>query len=93
MTLDDELSLTLARLVAGHDVLPFMGQLHTSTAVRLAPLPPDMATIVSSSPDFQPIVAGAPACWLQIASDAGVAELIVYRAASDNGLYVVAPVP
>ncbi|KQO12186.1 hypothetical protein [Sphingomonas sp. Leaf242] len=87
-----ELETVLAAVRAGHDVVPFMGRLLSSAETRLAPLPDDMMILLSASPDFQPLDPGASPTWFQVAAEEDrSAELVVYRARTDDRHYVVAP--
>ncbi|MEI5689119.1 hypothetical protein [Sphingomonas kyungheensis] len=87
-----ELEKVLAAVRAGHDVVPFMGRLLLSAETRLAPLPDDMMSLLSASPDFHPLDPGASPTWFQVAAEEGRnAELVVYRARTDDQHYVIAP--
>lgn len=58
----------------------------------LRTLPADMETILTASPDWVAPVPGSPPVWNQIESVDEAAELIIYRAAADDALHVVAPI-
>lgn len=90
--LKQELDAVMATLRSGHEILPFMQRWLPSGEATLRPLPADMETVLAGSPDWCAPRSGSLPVWNQIESDDVAAELIIYRAASDDALYVVAPV-
>lgn len=86
-----ELADVFSRLARGHDVLPFLSEMHAAAAMGFRALPDDMLVLIVGSDDYLPIVAGAPPTWLSISGPEGHAEIIVYRALSDEQFYVAAP--
>jgi hypothetical protein len=90
-TLKQELDAVMATLRSGHEILPFMQRWLPVGEAILRPLPVDMETVLAGSPDWRLPVAGSPPVWNQIESVDEAAELIIYRAAADDALYVVSP--
>lgn len=86
-----ELTGVLSRLVARHDVLPFLTGMHVAGEMAFRPLPDDMLALIVGSGDYQPVMAGADPTWLSVFGPDGHAEIIVYRARRDEQFYVVAP--
>jgi hypothetical protein len=74
--IEDELAQVQKVLRSQYDVVPSMSRLIPTTEIRLARMPQDMVAVLESSPDYQPVLAGAPV-WLQIASGNEEIELIV----------------
>lgn len=90
--LKQELDAVMATLRNGHEILPCMQRWLPAGEATLRPLPGDMETVLAGSPDWRAPVPGGPPVWSQIESVDEAAELIVYRATSDDALYVVAPI-
>ena len=88
-----ELAEVMQRLVLEHDVLPFMGRRFRFEDVAFQILPEEMGRLLSSSPDYVSPEAGVGPVWLRLEGPEEGAELVVYRAACDETLYVVAPRP
>ena len=89
--LSDELAEILRDLRSGHEVLPFLERLFESQTMSLKLLPGDMQSVLDSSVDWREPVPGESPAWLQLESESGNAELIVYRARADGMIYVMAP--
>ena len=89
---ETEIAPVLARLQSGHDMLPFMAGLYSSTSMELRRLPSDMQAIVEASQDYQEILPGHAPVWLQIASGNDAIELVVYRTLVSGEMYVMAPI-
>jgi hypothetical protein len=91
-TLKEELDAVMATLRSGHEILPCMQRWLPVVEATLRPLPVDMATVLAGSPDWRLPAPGSSPVWSQIESVDDAAELIIYRAAADKALYVVAPI-
>lgn len=86
-----ELTAVLSKLIARHDVLPFLTGMHVASEMVFRPLPDDMLALIVGSGDYQPVMAGADPTWLSVFGPDGHAEMIVYRAKRDEEFYVVTP--
>lgn len=89
--LDDELEQVLGRLQNQHEIAPFLQGWHSVEEMRLRLMSPAIHTVLRSSPDFREPDPGVGPVWLQISSEGGAAELVVYRALADRNLYVLVP--
>lgn len=81
----------LNRVIAGHDVIPFMAQMLPTSDVAFRPLPAEMLEVLRTSPDYASVRPGENPTWFQIAAGDDAVELIVYRAEADGAHYVLAP--
>lgn len=79
------------RLVREHDVLPFMQRRFRPEEVAFQIFPDEMGRLLSASPDYVSPDAGVGPVWLRLEGPEEGAELVVYRSACDDRLYVVAP--
>ena len=89
--LANELEAVAAKLRGQHDIIPFLEELLPVKDVRFRRLPEEMHSILASSKDYQSVLAGQGPVWLQLETSDRSAELIVYRARTENALYVLAP--
>lgn len=87
----DELTAVLARLQSQHEVAPFLEGWHSTGDMSFQPLPVEMEAVLHSSPDYLPPKTGVGPVWLQLETDEGHGQLVVYRAIGDAKLYVLAP--
>jgi hypothetical protein len=89
--LSKELNGVLNRVIGGHDVIPFMGQMLFASDAEFRLLPTEMLEILRASRDYKSVRPGEPPTWFQPAHANDALELIVYRAEADGNHYVLAP--
>lgn len=87
----DDLAAVLTRLQTQHEVAPFLQGWHSTSTMTFRLLPSEMETVLRSSQDYSSPEAGVGPVWLQLETEEGRGELVVYRAERDDNLYVLAP--
>lgn len=91
----DELEIELAaahRLVARqHEVITCWRRMYVPSELHFVPMPDDMWGIITTSGDYREIVAGGTPTLLNIAGEDEAVEVMVYRAAANDQVYMLVP--